>query len=493
MEESHIVSQNQVSSPAVRRRQRRIGRRRTVSPPPATLDYLLPDGTHRRFDISCDTNADVTDVAKVGRIGVSESFDERSNLLVIYGLESADIVRSRYSGVAVAVVPVASICMRKLGADGTANGTADDSPSCCSNKSGIFCIRKREPGSRRVTYGLCTECDAPYGKLVLLCPLYSSHRVCANCYLRSCLSEGVEEISSTPRHSGPGGIQCAQCRARSVHYDSTLTIHTSPTAVAFVLAPSGVLCSAVSDLQGGPNLPLAVAAPPIQPQPQPQRAVCEVRPQQPVAAAPAAETVTPTWHPQHVGSNEQFSGDSRCAAAPMVDRRCISFVAGPPSAERDFLFAALQQFIGVDLENENAEFIEQRDVESLERMTGMQRADASALLRDNKMNLGLALDAFFARSAPAQAPPPPTPQTPPVDPPADATEAHRPSEAVVSGANSSLQCPVCLEPVERSNMSVPRCGHVVCNACLRTLLKERAPKCPNCREVLCDIRRLYFS
>lgn len=43
-------------------------------------------------------------------------------------------------------------------------------------------------------------------------------------------------------------------------------------------------------------------------------------------------------------------------------------------------------------------------------------------------------------------------------------------------------CVVCLETIQKDNIEVPRCGHIICKTCYETIKAQPEPKCPICRK-----------
>ena len=43
-------------------------------------------------------------------------------------------------------------------------------------------------------------------------------------------------------------------------------------------------------------------------------------------------------------------------------------------------------------------------------------------------------------------------------------------------------CVVCLETIEKNNIEVPTCGHIICKTCYETIKAQPEPKCPICRK-----------
>ena len=43
-------------------------------------------------------------------------------------------------------------------------------------------------------------------------------------------------------------------------------------------------------------------------------------------------------------------------------------------------------------------------------------------------------------------------------------------------------CVVCLETIQKDNIEVPRCGHIICKTCYETIKSQAEPKCPVCRK-----------
>ena len=45
------------------------------------------------------------------------------------------------------------------------------------------------------------------------------------------------------------------------------------------------------------------------------------------------------------------------------------------------------------------------------------------------------------------------------------------------------ECPVCYETLTKSNMEVPKCGHLICKSCVEKIKQSSTPVCPNCRKI----------
>ncbi len=43
-------------------------------------------------------------------------------------------------------------------------------------------------------------------------------------------------------------------------------------------------------------------------------------------------------------------------------------------------------------------------------------------------------------------------------------------------------CVVCLETINKDNIEVPRCGHIICKECCNRIKNGADPKCPTCRK-----------
>ena len=43
-------------------------------------------------------------------------------------------------------------------------------------------------------------------------------------------------------------------------------------------------------------------------------------------------------------------------------------------------------------------------------------------------------------------------------------------------------CVVCMETIQKDNIEVPRCGHIICKTCYETIKAQPEPKCPVCRK-----------
>lgn len=43
-------------------------------------------------------------------------------------------------------------------------------------------------------------------------------------------------------------------------------------------------------------------------------------------------------------------------------------------------------------------------------------------------------------------------------------------------------CPICLEDLNKESMLFSSCGHLYCNTCYDTLVKQNSPKCAICRK-----------
>tara|TARA_R110002012_G_scaffold15653_6_gene61897 strand:+ start:636 stop:1019 length:384 start_codon:yes stop_codon:yes gene_type:complete len=43
-------------------------------------------------------------------------------------------------------------------------------------------------------------------------------------------------------------------------------------------------------------------------------------------------------------------------------------------------------------------------------------------------------------------------------------------------------CVVCMETIQKDNIEVPRCGHIICKTCYETIKSQPQPKCPICRK-----------
>ena len=43
-------------------------------------------------------------------------------------------------------------------------------------------------------------------------------------------------------------------------------------------------------------------------------------------------------------------------------------------------------------------------------------------------------------------------------------------------------CVVCLETINKDNIEVPRCGHIICKECFNRIKSQPDPKCPTCRK-----------
>ncbi len=43
-------------------------------------------------------------------------------------------------------------------------------------------------------------------------------------------------------------------------------------------------------------------------------------------------------------------------------------------------------------------------------------------------------------------------------------------------------CVVCLETINKENIEVPRCGHIICKECYTKIKTLHEPKCPTCRK-----------
>ena len=44
------------------------------------------------------------------------------------------------------------------------------------------------------------------------------------------------------------------------------------------------------------------------------------------------------------------------------------------------------------------------------------------------------------------------------------------------------ECPVCYETLTKSNIEVPKCGHLICKSCVEKIKRSSTPVCPNCRK-----------
>ncbi|NVM20137.1 MAG: hypothetical protein HWN80_20745, partial [Candidatus Lokiarchaeota archaeon] len=40
----------------------------------------------------------------------------------------------------------------------------------------------------------------------------------------------------------------------------------------------------------------------------------------------------------------------------------------------------------------------------------------------------------------------------------------------------------CMETIQKDNIEVPRCGHIICKTCYETIKAQPEPKCPVCRK-----------
>jgi len=45
-------------------------------------------------------------------------------------------------------------------------------------------------------------------------------------------------------------------------------------------------------------------------------------------------------------------------------------------------------------------------------------------------------------------------------------------------------CPICLEDLNKESMLFSSCGHLYCNTCYDTLVKQNTPKCAICRKTI---------
>ena len=45
-----------------------------------------------------------------------------------------------------------------------------------------------------------------------------------------------------------------------------------------------------------------------------------------------------------------------------------------------------------------------------------------------------------------------------------------------------IECPVCYETLTEKNMSVPSCGHIICNNCKKNIIDKHNSKCPICKK-----------
>ncbi len=43
-------------------------------------------------------------------------------------------------------------------------------------------------------------------------------------------------------------------------------------------------------------------------------------------------------------------------------------------------------------------------------------------------------------------------------------------------------CAVCFETINKDNIEVPRCGHIICKECYNHIKNGADPKCPTCRK-----------
>ena len=43
-------------------------------------------------------------------------------------------------------------------------------------------------------------------------------------------------------------------------------------------------------------------------------------------------------------------------------------------------------------------------------------------------------------------------------------------------------CVVCMETIQKDNIEVPRCGHIICKTCYEIIKAKPQPKCPICRK-----------
>ena len=54
----------------------------------------------------------------------------------------------------------------------------------------------------------------------------------------------------------------------------------------------------------------------------------------------------------------------------------------------------------------------------------------------------------------------------------------------IAELKKKIECPICLEIIERGSLDVSNCGHKYCKGCL-SRLKETTKKCAICRKKLC--------
>ena len=45
------------------------------------------------------------------------------------------------------------------------------------------------------------------------------------------------------------------------------------------------------------------------------------------------------------------------------------------------------------------------------------------------------------------------------------------------------ECAVCFDTINKDNIEVPRCGHIICKECYNRIKTEPDPKCPTCRKI----------
>ena len=57
-------------------------------------------------------------------------------------------------------------------------------------------------------------------------------------------------------------------------------------------------------------------------------------------------------------------------------------------------------------------------------------------------------------------------------------------KVLLTELNKRVQCPVCLDDMEPSNLEISKCGHKYCQSCLETLKAQPNPMCALCRTSL---------
>lgn len=72
--------------------------------------------------------------------------------------------------------------------------------------------------------------------------------------------------------------------------------------------------------------------------------------------------------------------------------------------------------------------------------------------------------------------------------------SHKDATKNKSGTETKLECPVCFNPLYKTEVVSTQCGHLFCNRCITQITDQPNSQCPKCRELIVtnDLRRIFL-